>query len=84
MTNGPPGKETGALLHAPKTATARGYSRCEHNSSRVEYKATAQAGREMLWHALATQHLQRLRIIELLTEINRKLSVLANERRSAP
>jgi hypothetical protein len=32
----PPGKETGALLHAPKTDAAPEYSRCEHNSTRVQ------------------------------------------------
>jgi hypothetical protein len=32
----PPGKEMGALLPAPKTATERGYARCEHNATRLE------------------------------------------------
>jgi hypothetical protein len=31
--------------------------------------------REILFHALATQHLQRVRIIELLESIDRKLDV---------
>jgi hypothetical protein len=38
-------------------------------------EASAQA-REILFHALATQHLQRVRIIELLTEIGTKLDAL--------
>jgi hypothetical protein len=34
--------------------------------------------REQFWHALAVQHQQRVRVIELLTEISAKLSVLIN------
>jgi hypothetical protein len=41
-TGSPPGKETGALLHAPKTETARQYTRphdaqgCTHANTRLE------------------------------------------------
>ena len=37
-------------------------------------------GREVLFHSLATQHVQRVAIIALLTEISRKLDVLISER----
>ena len=38
--------------------------------------ARFQTEREALWHALATQHLQRLRVIKLLEAIDAKLSAL--------
>jgi hypothetical protein len=31
-----------------------------------------------MWHALAVQYLQRVRIIKLLTEANAKLSILVD------
>jgi hypothetical protein len=40
--------------------------------------APAQTAREALFHALAVAHLQRVRVIELLTEIDRKLSILVD------
>jgi len=40
--------------------------------------ASAQTEREALFHALAVAHLQRVRTIELLTSIDRKLEILVD------
>ena len=49
-----------------------------HRTKQVSRPLTPTHDREMLWHALATQHLQRVRIIELLGEINAKLAILVD------
>jgi hypothetical protein len=62
----------------PGNSGARSAKIGHQNSQRRNPRADSAStqGREILFHSLATQHLQRVRIIELLAEINRKLDIL--------
>jgi hypothetical protein len=76
----PPGKKTGALLHAPKTADARQYTRlhdaqgCTHANTRIERmpqghihharEVCADCERHLRWHPKPSI-LQRQKINEL-------------------
>jgi len=47
-------------------------------ANRSVIASRVQTEREILFHALATQHLQRVRIIELLSDIKGKLELLVD------
>jgi hypothetical protein len=69
MHNGPPEKNRRSV----------GLNDHERNAAANDDGASlapAQTAREALFHSLAVQHIQRARVIELLTEISGKLSVL--------